>query len=68
MLVTTNDLVTYMDIRFSLRQQDAAELVLAGLQSELETYLRRPIELNTFIEEYLFAATSNNPTEKFSGC
>ena len=52
MLVTTNDLVTYMDIRFSLRQQDAAELVLAGLQSELETYLRRPIELNTFIEEY----------------
>lgn len=52
MLVTANDLVTYMDIRFSLRQQDAAELVLSGLQSELETYLRRPIELNTFIEEY----------------
>jgi hypothetical protein len=52
MLVTTNDLITYMDIRFSLRQQDAAELVLTGLQSELETYLRRPIELNTFIEEY----------------
>jgi len=52
MLVTTNDLVTFMDIRFSLRQQDAAEIVLAGLQSELETYLRRPIELSTFIEEY----------------
>lgn len=52
MLVTTNDLVTYMDIRFSLRQQDAAGLVLAGLQSELETYLRRPIKLNTFVEEY----------------
>jgi hypothetical protein len=52
MLVTTNDLVTFMDIRFSLRQQDAAEIVLAGLQSELETYLRRPIESTTFIEEY----------------
>ena len=37
MLVTVNDLVTYMDISFSLRQQDAAEIVLGGLQSELES-------------------------------
>lgn len=52
MLVTVQDLVTYMDISLSLRQQDAAEIVLAGLQSELESYLRRPIEVDEFVEEY----------------
>lgn len=52
MLVTVNDLSTYMDVRFSLRQQDAAELVLAGLQSELEGYLRRPVEVETFTESH----------------
>lgn len=58
MLVSVQELVTYMDISFSLRQQDAAELVLAGLQSELETYLRRPIELTEFTEEYKIPADS----------
>ena len=53
MLVTVNDLVTYMDISFSLRQQDAAEYVLEGLQSELESYLRRPIEGEEFTEQYV---------------
>jgi hypothetical protein len=53
MLVTVNDLVTYMDIRFSLRQQDAAEMVLEGLQSELEAYLGRPIEVQEFTEQYV---------------
>jgi hypothetical protein len=53
MLVTVNDLVTYMDISFSLRQQDAAEMVLEGLQSELESYLRRPIEVEEFTEQYV---------------
>lgn len=52
MLVTVQDLVTYMDISLSLRQQDAADIVLSGLQSELEAYLRRPIEINEFVEEY----------------
>ena len=52
MLVTVQDLVTYMDISFSLRQQDAADIVLSGLQSELESYLRRPIEVAEFTEEY----------------
>ena len=52
MLVTVNDLSTYMDVRFSLRQQDAAELVLAGLQSELEGYLKRPVEVETFTESH----------------
>lgn len=66
MLVTVNDLVSYMDIRFSLRQQDAAEIVLAGLQSELEAYLRRPVEVETFTE--LFTLPINHvgmPTTSF---
>lgn len=44
MLVSVTELQTYMDIKFSLRQIDAAELVLGGLQSELEAFLRRPVE------------------------
>jgi hypothetical protein len=52
MLVTVQDLVTYMDISLSLRQQDAADIVLSGLQSELEAYLGRPIEVVEFTEEY----------------
>ena len=53
MLVEVQDLVTYMDISLSLRQHDAALLVLNGLQSELEAYLRRPVEPTTFTEEYV---------------
>lgn len=53
MLVSTSDLVTYMDISLSLRQQDAAELVLSGLQSELEAFLRRPVEVDEFVEEHV---------------
>lgn len=53
MLVSVSDLVTYMDISFSLRQQDAAELVLSGLQSELEAFLRRPVEVDEFVETHV---------------
>jgi hypothetical protein len=53
MLVTINDLITYMDISLSNRQRDAAEFVLEGLQSELEAYLRRPIELLEITEEHV---------------
>ena len=53
MLVSINDLVTYMDISFSLRQQDAAELVLSGLQSEMEAFLRRPVEVDEFTETHI---------------
>lgn len=51
MLVTLSDLTTYMDISLSLRQQDAAEIVLQGLQSEMETYLGRPVEVTEFVDE-----------------
>jgi hypothetical protein len=42
-----------MDIKFSNRQQRAAEYVLTGLQSELESYLRRPIQIATVTEEHV---------------
>ncbi len=53
MLVSINDLVTYMDISLSLRQQDAADMVLSGLQSEMEAFLRRPIEVDEFTETHV---------------
>ena len=53
-LVTVSDLKTYMDISFSNRQEDAAQFVIDGLQSELETYLRRPIEIASFVETQVF--------------
>jgi hypothetical protein len=53
MLVTVADLTKYMDIRFSNRQEEAAEFVLEGLQSELEAYLRRPVEPTVFTETYV---------------
>lgn len=40
-----------MDISLTARQEDAATMILAGLQSELESYLRRPIEVQEFTEE-----------------
>lgn len=53
MLVSVDDLATFMDISLSLRQQDAAEFVLNGLQSELEAYLRRPVEIEEFTETHV---------------
>lgn len=52
MLVSVNDLTVFMDVQFSMRQQDAAEFVLEGLQGELEAYLRRPVEPTEFEEDY----------------
>jgi len=52
-LVSVADLTKYMDIRFSNKQEEAAEFVLEGLQSELESYLRRPIEIAEFTETYV---------------
>lgn len=56
MLVTVDELTAYMDIKFSNRQSRAAGYVLEGLQSELESYLRRPIELGTFTETHVIPA------------
>lgn len=53
MLVSVSDLSKYMDIRFNNGQEEAAEFVLEGLQSELEAYLRRPIEPTAVVEKYI---------------
>ena len=53
MLVSISDLSNYMDIRFSIRQEEAALFILEGLQSELEGYLRRPVEQTDFVETYV---------------
>ena len=50
MLVSLSNLKTYMDISLTARQEDAAELVLSGLQGELEAFLKRPIEPKSFVE------------------
>jgi len=52
MIVSKSELKTYMDISLTARQEDAADLILAGLQSELEAYLRRPIEVSEYEEEH----------------
>jgi hypothetical protein len=52
MIVSVEELERYMDIKLTNRQLHAAEYVLEGLQSEIESYLRRPIEVNSFTETY----------------
>jgi len=66
MLATITELERYMDIKFSNRQNHAAEYVLEGLQSELESYLRRPVEVATFTENYRVETTNVGiPTSSF---
>lgn len=52
MIVSVNDIKTYMDIKLSARQEDAATMILAGLQGELEAFLKRPIEVSEYTEEH----------------
>jgi len=55
-----------MDVTFSLRQQDAADMVIAGLQSELEAYLRRPLESTEFVESHTIdSGYTGMPTSSF---
>lgn len=66
MLASIQELERYMDIKFSNRQQHAAQYVLEGLQSELESYLRRPVEVGTFTENYRVESTNVGiPTSSF---
>jgi hypothetical protein len=57
MLVSDNDLSIYMDISFSMRQKDAAEFVLKGLQMELEAYLGRPVRPQVFTESHVIPSS-----------
>ena len=53
MLVSVRELTAYMDRSLTNRQQDAAELVLAGAQAEVETFLGRPAEVDEFVYTYV---------------
>jgi hypothetical protein len=65
-LVTAADLKTYMDISLTNRQLDAADMVLEGLQSELEMYLRRPLEVLPFTEVYVIPSSDSGiPASSF---
>lgn len=66
MLVSVDELVRYMDIRFSNTQEDAAGYVLQGLQHELESFIRRPIEVLTQEEQHVIQGTMiGMPTSSF---
>jgi len=51
-IVTVSEVETYMDISFSNKQEDAAQIIIDGLQSELEAYLNRPVTQGTYTETY----------------
>lgn len=54
MIVSFEELKTYTAIpEWSQAAEDGAVLILEGLQAELEAYLRRPIETETFTERYV---------------
>ena len=66
LLVSVPELRSYMDISLTNRQEDAAGLVLAGLESELEAYLRRPVQVETFNEEYTYPSIDTGiPMDSF---
>lgn len=53
MLVSLSELKTYMDISLTQRQQDAVEMILLGLESELEAFLGRPVSQEEVTEEHV---------------
>lgn len=51
-IVTVDELTDYMsEIEFTNRQERAAQFVLDGLHAELESFLRRPIEVTAYVDE-----------------
>jgi len=65
-IVSAAELKTYMDISLTNRQMDAADIILSGLQSEMELYLRRPVEVQTATEEHRIPSTHTGiPTSSF---
>ena len=66
MLVSIDELTRYMDIKLTARQEDAATYILEGLQSEIESYIKRPIEVAQYTETHVIQATMvGMPTSSF---
>ena len=55
-LVTTADLKKYMDITFSNIQEDAAQMIVDGLEADLEHYIGRPVSAASFSESHVAEA------------
>jgi hypothetical protein len=53
MLVSLSELKMYMDISLTQRQEDAVEMILLGLESELEAFLGRPVSQEEVTEEHV---------------
>ena len=57
-LATVADLKKYMDITFSNTQEEAAQMILTGLEADLEHYIGRPVTAASFSETYVAEANS----------
>ena len=55
-LASVADLKKYMDITFSNTQEEAALMILTGLESDLEHYIGRPVTAASFSETYVAEA------------
>ena len=55
-LVTTADLKKYIDITFSNIQEDAAQMIVDGLEADLEHYIGRPVSAASFSESHVAEA------------
>lgn len=55
-LATVADLKKYMDITFSNTQEEAALMILTGLEADLEHYIGRPVTAASFSETYVAEA------------
>lgn len=69
MIVSFEELKGYSGIpKWSSVAEDGAKLILAGLQGELEAYLRRPIETEEFTEDYViqFGSSDNDATSFYN--
>lgn len=52
MLVSVDELETYMGIRFTEKVKIAVAMILRGLQSEIEFNIKRPTEIGTFTDRF----------------
>lgn len=55
-LASVADLKKYMDITFSNTQEEAATMILSGLEADLEHYIGRPVTAASFSETYVAEA------------
>ena len=55
-LATVADLKKYMDITFSNTQEEAAQMILTGIEADLEHYIGRPVTAASFSETYVAEA------------